>query len=64
MSKPRDFKDERLDEEFEDLDGDGIDVPRRMQTSWRRSDGLRRMPSERDWRDVASKPHRVRRQPG
>lgn len=61
MSKPRDFKDERLDEELEDLDGNGIDLPRRMQAGWRRSDGLRRMPLDPDWREVTSKPHRVRR---
>ena len=52
---------ERLVDELADLDGDGVDLPPRIQAGWRRSDGLPRMPRERDFSDMDhAKRHRAR----
>jgi hypothetical protein len=60
MRRQRKTTNERLEDELDDLDGEGISLPPRMQVGWRRSDGLRRMPRERDLSDLRyTKTHRV-----
>jgi hypothetical protein len=50
-----------MEDELEDLDWEGIELPPRMQVRWRRTDGLRRMPRERDLSDLHyTKPQRIR----
>ena len=39
------------EDDFEDLDWEGLDLPSRLQAGWRRSDGLRKMPRDRDLSD-------------
>ena len=64
MSKLRELADELVEDELTDLEDAGVELPANIQARWRRHDGPRKMPRERegDGGRARSKPHRVRRQ--